>query len=378
MAVPEWWLPVLQRMTGLPDLAPRSLQRFVPTLRELSAHLNECEARRTAPVAYMRDRGLRESYLLYYVTSNFLKPDWPLGEIWPAGPPASAEPFRILDIGCGPGTGVAALHAWCDRVHPARPLSVRGIDSVEANASLYREMGRVLRAHTGHAVDCTAVVGDALRLEGESRGYDLLMGMNVLNELHPSAHARFLARCAELLMPGGKLLLIEPALRATSRGLLALRDKAVQEGWTVELPCFRQDACPALAGEKDWCHHDIAWERPDFIAWLDEEIGTIKRSLKFSCIVLHREEAATRWNHEGPSPLRVVSELFEEKGRSWCHACGAGGRRVYQRNRRDRSDANALFDELRRYDAILLEGETDRAHDVRISAECRVHRYPRG
>ncbi len=378
IAVPEWWKPVLKHVAGISDFEPRTLRRFVPPLQSLSAHLNELEARRVAAVPYMRDRLLREAYLLYYVTSNFLKPDWPLREVWPGGLPHGTESFRVLDIGCGPGTGIAALHAWCDSVHPVQPISVRGIDAVEANAALYRETGQALRARTGHAIDCDAAVGDARRLEREPGGYDLIMGLNVLNELPASAQPPFLAHCAELLLPGGRLLLIEPALHATSRALLTLRDQAVQSGWMVEAPCFRQGPCPALNREKDWCHHDMPWERPDFIAWLDEEIGNIKRSLKFSCLVLRRTNAGTPRNAGGPFPLRVVSELFEEKGRSWCHACGEHGRRVYQRNRRDRSDANALFDHLHRYDAILLEGELDRAHDVRIPVECRVRPYPDG
>ncbi len=374
-SLPHWWLPVLRKAAGISDFTPHSLQRYVPHLQQLSGYLNDVEERRSAAGSYMRDRRLREAYLLYYVTCNFLKLLWPLGELWPDGPPQNPEsesPFRVLDIGCGPGTGIAALHAWHDQCSGSRPISVKGIDSVSANAVLYREIGVMLRAESGHQIDCDAEVGDARHLEGESGSYDLVMGMNVLNEIPEPSQIRFLQRCAELLDSTGTLLLIEPALRTTSRGLLRLRDQAVKEGWNVRVPCFRQGECPALISEKDWCHHDVPWDRPDFIAWIGEEIGNIKKSLKFSCMVLSRNADIGKQPED--SMLRVVSELFVEKGRSWCFCCGGQGRRAYQRNHRDDSDLNTVFGELKRYDAIMIEGEEEREHDVRISANATVQR----
>ncbi|MBE0643796.1 MAG: class I SAM-dependent methyltransferase [Bacteroidetes bacterium] len=371
---PQWWLPVLQQIAGLPDFQVSTLQRFVPSLKQLSSHLNDVEERREKGAPYMRDRRLREAYLLYYATCNFLKLAWPLYELWPAGPPMGDAPLRILDVGCGPGTGIAALHAWADTHTSTRPLLVYGIDTVEGNATLYREMGRLLREHSGHDFACDATVGDARHLAGEEGSFDLVMGMNVLNEIPEVAQQRFLARCAELLAPGGAMVLIEPALRTTSRTLLQLRDHAVTQGWSVIAPCFRQGCCPALVNEKDWCHHDVPWERPPFIAWIDEEIGNIKRSLKFSTLVLSRDTTAVQGDSAGGTLQRVVSEMFVEKGRTWCFCCGVQGRRVYQRNHRDRSELNGAFDNLQRYDAIMVEGEETRAHDVRLGPEARVTR----
>jgi hypothetical protein len=198
------------------------------------------------------------------------------------------------------------------------------------------------------------------------------MAMNLLNEMTDASHPKFLSQCAELLLPGGALLLIEPALRATSRALLRLRDHAVIEGWRVRVPCFRQEDCPALVNEKDWCHHDLPWERPPFMAMLDDSIGNIKKSLKFSCVVISREGGEAAEVPDAPDRLRVVSELFVEKGRSWCFCCGAAGRLVYQRNTRDRSESNAAFDALRRYDALRVTGAEERAHDVRITESTEV------
>jgi 2-polyprenyl-3-methyl-5-hydroxy-6-metoxy-1,4-benzoquinol methylase len=377
--LPSWWAPVLRRSTGVHDFDPATLKQFVPSLENLSAHLNDLDDRRGMPPHYMRDRRMRAAYQLYYVTANLLKPLWALGELWPSGPPAGDGPLRVLDLGCGPGTGVAAMHAWCEHVTVSRPIHIEGIDAVEANAVLYRELGRLLAEESGHEIGCDSRRGDASRPSSDAGPYDLVIAMNLLNEL--PAPERFLSHCSDLLAPEGVLLLIEPALRTTSRGLLRLRDSAVQEGWQVLLPCFRQSTCPALINEKDWCHHDLPWVRPPYIAWLDEAIGNIKKSLKFSCLALRRiqgeidsTQAPQQPSHRCTEPQRVVSELFVEKGRSWCYCCGASGRRVYQRNTRDRDNANAAFDLLRRYDAVCLSHAEERSHDVRIHSGTQVWR----
>jgi SAM-dependent methyltransferase len=367
LSLPAWWPEVLQRIIGIRDFEAPSLQLFTSAIARLSGHLNDLEERHGTSSVYMRDRRLRHAYLLYYVTANLLKPVWALTQLWPEGPPRSAVPLRVLDIGCGPGTGVAAMHAWYGQTPRDRAIHIEGVDAVEANAALYREAGALLNGATGYGIGCEARAGDALRFRGEEVSYDLVLAMNLLNEMPDAAHPKFLSRCADLLLPGGVLLLIEPALRTTSRALLRLRDQAVSEGWRVRVPCFRQEDCPALANEKDWCHHDLPWERPAFMAWLDESIGNIKKSLKFSCIVLAREDGEARVATDASDRLRVVSELFVEKGRSWCFCCGAAGRLVYQRNTRDRSESNAAFDALQRYDTLLVTGAEQRGHDVRIS-----------
>ncbi|MBR9974468.1 MAG: methyltransferase domain-containing protein [Bacteroidetes bacterium] len=386
VAIPDWWDAVLRRVLELPDFDGRTLQRFVPPLEQLSEHLNAVDERSGRPSLYMHKRLLRETYLLYYSTANLLKPLWVLDQLWPEGPPPGPAPLRVLDLGCGPGTGIAALHVWTQRHPEGRPLLVKGIDASEANASLYRQVGDAIGAITGISIPCDVRQGDAARPPGEAASHDLVMALNLLNEIPEKKHAAFLSRCEELLVPGGVLLLVEPALRLTSRVLLRLRDHAVAEGWNVRVPCFRQADCPALVSEKDWCHHDLPWERPQHIAWLDEVVGNVKRSLKFSCLVLRKGgmdvpdtissedegKTAPQAEPQAAPRLRVVSELFVEKGRTWCHCCGEEGRRVYQRNHRDRSGDNADFDRCVRYDTLAVEGAEARLHDVRITAESTV------
>lgn len=380
--IPDWWDAVLRRVLGLPALDGKVLRDVVPSLEHLSTHLNAVDERSGRPSLYMQQRRLRETYLLYYSTANLLKPLWVLEQLWPDGPPPGPAPLRVLDLGCGPGTGIASLFAWMERHPQGRPLVVEGIDASEANAALYRRVGEEIGAITGTAISFNARQGDAVTPVGEAASHDLVLALNLLNEIPEKKHVAFLSRCEELLVPGGVLLLVEPALRATSRTMLRLRDHAVREGWQVRVPCFRQADCPALSAEKDWCHHDLPWERPPYIEWLDEAVGNVKRSLKFSCLALQKdgsdlEEAPSPENADGTASravrrLRVVSERFEEKGRTWCHCCGEEGRTVYQRNRRDRSETNGDFDHCVRYDVLTVEGVEPRAFDVRITVDSTV------
>ncbi|MDX9758377.1 MAG: small ribosomal subunit Rsm22 family protein [Bacteroidota bacterium] len=388
VVLPGWWPDVLRQFLGIADFTARSLAPFAAPLARLSDTLNDVDARRASTSAYMRDSRLRLAYQLYYLSVNLLKPRWALNELYPSGPPAGHEPFRVLDLGCGPGTGVAAMHAWAADVRSTRRIHVDGIDAVEANVARFRELGALLSAESGSPVDCDAWKGDATRPVTSATPYEVVMAMNLLNEIPETRHPHVLARCGAVLRPGGVLLLIEPALRETTRPLLRLRDRAVRSGWTVMLPCHRQGACPALENEKDWCHHSLPWERPPFIAFLDEAIGNVKTSLKFSCIVLRNdaatdvripaEEGGTEASGDRDSfgmdreRLRVVSEPFVEKGRRSCYCCGASGRRLYQRNDRDRSDVNAAFDLVTRWDSIDVRGAEPRRHDVKITAETRV------
>jgi ribosomal protein RSM22 (predicted rRNA methylase) len=210
-------------------------------------------------------------------------------------------------------------------------------------------------------------------MQGDER-HDLIILMNVLNEV--DAPASLLASLVDRLAPHGSVLIIEPALRTVSRGLLALRAEAVERGWTVYAPCFRQGDCPALEHENDWCHDELPWQRPRWYEALDDALGNVKHSLKYSSLLLNRHGATLADVLGQASPSRVVSEAMHEKGRMRLFLCGADGRVPCLRNTRDRSDANRGIDAVARYDIVEIQGEQRRAHDVLIAAETLVRRIP--
>ena len=376
LSLPPWWPAVLRSVGGVDVADEAQLRRQLPFLAELTSYLNDTGARQAGTRRYMKDRRLRGAYLLYYSTANMLKTSRVLRELRYAGQLPSSDPLRVLDLGAGPGTGVAGLAALLpaggesDR---GQSLQITAVDNVQANGAMYAEVARAVAQETGREIRVESVTADASarpRIDGE---YDLVLAMNMLNEIPVSRRSALLKWCGEHLSENGHLLLIEPALRETSRALLALRDGAVEDGWTVFSPCLRQSGCPALEKESDWCHDDVPWQRPAFMEILDEGMGNIKKSLKYSFLLLNRHGAtlhdALRSAHPDVSLQRVVSERFDEKGRVWWHMCGEGGRVVCQRNHRDRADGNADADHVARYDILALRGEEERAHDVRIPLE---------
>jgi hypothetical protein len=175
----------------------------------------------------------------------------------------------------------------------------------------------VLRARFGDrldlvAVDRTAAPGVtsanlALELPPVEGRFPLLVAAHLLNELFversPADRVALRARrvlewARALLAPGGMVILIEPALRETSRELLAVRDALVAAGLHVVAPCFRQGACPALGSERDWCHDTAA----------DPTRGRID----FSYLVLRAEPVPA-----APGLHRVVSDPLPDKGSGW-------------------------------------------------------------
>src|SRR6185436_5554877 len=115
---------------------------------------------------------------------------------------------------------------------------------------------------------------------------------HALNELWADAPDRLdrrAALCEELLArvrKGGSLVVVEPALRTTTRELLGVRDRLVARGYAVRAPCLFRGACPALEREVDWCHAERAWEPPPVLAELVAAAGLHKEALKMAYVVL--------------------------------------------------------------------------------------------
>jgi hypothetical protein len=191
----------------------------------------------------------------------------------------------------------------------------------------------------------------------------LIVAAHVLNELYAGRGAeaqiaeratRVLAWCRALLAAGGTVILLEPALRETSRALLSVRDRLLASGLHVVAPCFWTGPCPALGRERDWCH-DAA------------KVPSASR-VDFSYLVLRTEPLAA----PSANVYRVVSDLLVEKGRLKIFGCGPAGRQALVRLDRAATAANADFDQLERGDVVSIVGTTFTAEGQRLSAETKV------
>jgi hypothetical protein len=288
-------------------------------------------ARALVGTPYLADAELRGAYARDIAPRTEAALGRVLDRAWPAG---ARAPGRAIDLGAGTGA-----------------------------------VGRTLRARFGERlelveVDRTAGPGVvradlAVELPAVEGRFDLVVAAHLLNELfvgRPDRIARraqrVLAWVSALLAPEGRLILVEPALRDTSRELLAVRDQLLRAGLHVVAPCFWTGACPALDHERDWCH--------------DAAPVPSSPRVDFSYLVLCREPVP-------PRPLeRVVSDPLPEKGRLRLFVCGADGRRPLIRLSRHRAPANEPLDRAIRGDAISVENATQPGDELRVTADSRV------
>jgi ribosomal protein RSM22 (predicted rRNA methylase) len=332
--------------------------------------------------AYLRDRELREAYQAYFLPPNLAKIRALLCT-FPSQERAVLKKgnLRILDLGCGPGTAtLGALEFFAaEKTRPA--LTFVAVDQVSENLKIAEDLFNASRSRHDLVASLKTVrssIEDAVRLA--ETPFDLIILSNVLNELFVHEKDRIARRIAlvqgildHFLSHDGNCIIIEPALRATSRELLGVRDGLIELDYAVIAPCLRQSKCPALANPKDWCHEDIPWDPPDRIRKLDRLAGLRKDSLKFSYLVLrHTGEARTPRFSE--NSFRVVSDLLISKGKTELYLCGESGRSLAVRLDKDAAPENEVFEKLRRGDIACFERLIDEGKRLKIGKETAIIR----
>jgi SAM-dependent methyltransferase len=281
---------------------------------------------------YLKDPDLRREYDAEIAPRTEVQLERILAAI-----PAGFSPQRALDLGAGTGAAGRVL-----RTRYGKELELVSVDRVAGPGIIVAD---VMKASPPNGV---------------SGPFDLIVAAHLLCELKALdavARARLvLGWCSSLLSPGGRMVIVEPALKETSRELLMVRDRLVSESWFVEAPCFLQGPCPALQRERDWCHDSAPWPG-----------GRAPRA-DFSYLVLR---------HPGPvladeAKMRVTSDLIKEKGRMKLFACGASGRNAFVLQKRDRTDTNRAFQELTRGDVIRIDSTTESGDGLRIGPDSVV------
>lgn len=315
-------------------------------VRQLSLGLTR--ERSLAGARYMDDPRLLGAYLLFYWPISYGQARQALGEL-------PSRPRAALDLGSGPGpVGFAALDAGAAELTCA--------DRSKAALSLARE----LAAEAEEALATRE--WDPSRPSRLPDGrFDLVTMGHLLNELFkgaPDATARRAAlveQALSALKPGGTVLVIEPALRETSRALLEVRDVLVEKGFAVRAPCLFRGRCPALLKESDWCHAERTWRMPRLVEELARLAGLHKDALKMSYLALAPKGEA--WRELPPGRLfRIVSEPLEGKGRQRYVGCGPEGRMGVALQEKHRAEGNEVFFRLRRGDVIAI-GDTEQKGD---------------
>ena len=311
-----------------------------PPARGSAIHDGLVGARALIGTAYLADPELRREYARDIAPRTRAALAKILAQLFPTG---STPPRRALDLGTGTGAAVDAL-----RAHFGAALEVVGVDRVAAPGVVTADLAVALP-------------------EGAGR-FDLIVAAHLLGELYvhrprderADARARRVrAWAGSLLEAGGTIILVEPALRETSRELLAVRDQllALSE-LEIVAPCFWAGACPALARDRDWCH--------------DAAVVTGSPRVDFSYLVLRDARRTTT----GEPRYRIVSDPMPEKGRLKLYGCGPTGRHLFVRLDRHESAGNAAFADLVRGDVADVVGAARASDGLRIEAATSVNRVP--
>jgi SAM-dependent methyltransferase len=347
--------PRRQHAARAPDdaLAPDELREVGAAVARLSRGLTR--DRELAGARYLDEERLLGAYLLFYWPVSYLQARGILSEL-------PRRPRAVLDLGSGPGPAAfAALDAGASEVTAAD----RSARALAAACRLAAAAGEPLATRDWNPSRPGSLAG----LAGGRRFDAVTMG-HALNELFrgPDADARradLLEEVLALLQPGGSLVVIEPALRETSRALLRVRDLLVARGCAVRAPCLFRGPCPALLRDTDWCHAERAIEPPPLVAQIARAAGLRKEAVKMSYVVLASK--GEPWPEPPPGRVfRIVSEPLPSKGRLRYMGCGPEGRMGLSLQEKHVGDANRRFEHLLRGDVVEVTGGEPRGDGVAL------------
>ncbi len=347
-----------------PDrLAPDELKDVARAVERLSKGLTR--DRELAGARYMDEQHLLGAYLLFYWPTSYLQARGTLSEL-------PHRPGAVLDLGSGPGP--VAFAAWdagassvtaCDRSAPA--LATARALAAAAHVPLTTKEWNPTR-------------GRPLSELGTGRGFDTVAFGHVVNELFqgegaPERRAALLQEAAGLLRPGGSVLVIEPALRDTSRHLLEVRDLVVERGFAVRAPCLFRGPCPARGKESDWCHAERAIEPPPLVAEIARAAGLRREAVKMSYLAL--APPGEPWAEPPPvrpgaKLFRVVSEPLPSKGRLRYMGCGPEGRLGLALQEKHLQEGSRAFERLLRGDVVEVTAVEPSGDGLKLGPESEV------
>jgi SAM-dependent methyltransferase len=293
---------------------------------------------------------------LFFTIADAAKVHLPLGELAGGTAPAPAgfldgDELRVVDVGAGGGAMTIGLCTWlATRERRPRVRATLVDHDAVALAIAQDALTAVARALDIELAVETRDLDVATVTDTFGGSHDLVLAGSVLNELADSlalVHAMLAS-----LAPTGVLVVIEPALRSTSRALHRVRDALLDRGAAAVLaPCTRRSApCPALIDERDWCHEHRPLQLPPRTRQLAHVTGLRDGDMKLAYLSLCRAEAA-------PAPLdgwRVVSDPHASKGKLEMTLCGAPGWVPVRLLKRHRSLDNRALERAHRGDVLAI------------------------
>ena len=362
------------------QLSSVELQTVSKALLDLQRGLTG--TRELAGSGYMENTSYVGAYLLYYWPVSYLQISYATSDALKRIQPKMNEnqknkTLRILDLGSGPAPASAALIDAL-RYDESCSFEVTLVDSSEKALSLAQKVF----AQEYPAVATKKIICNFEKPVSLTDEYDVIVMCHALNELWKNEtdcierRTSFLEQIAAHLTDDGIMLLCEPALLATSRNLLKVRDMLLQKKFYVIAPCVKNEkqtcrilVCPALAaGENHTCHAEIEWQPCEPVSSLAQKAGLDRESVKMTYVVLQKqktsilqkEKHAVEEQSGNPAERkticgRVVSEgMLNKAGRIRFLICDGRNRIAVSAKKEDAHAKQIGFFSLKRLDSISL------------------------
>ncbi|HET9992363.1 MAG TPA: small ribosomal subunit Rsm22 family protein, partial [Kofleriaceae bacterium] len=259
-------LAAAREVLGAAPLAAAALHRAVVDRSERYTSERERLAR---PADRSADLAARAAF---FTIADAIKIQVPLAELRGRGALPSFAPLRVVDLGAGCGAlGLGLAAAGLSFSYQALD---RDGDALAIASKALRAFAPSIQVATT-ACDVTKQPLPAA---------DLIVMGTLLNELPPDKRLPLVERALAAIADDGAVIILEPALRDTTRALHELRDAILARGAAhVFAPCTRRGApCPALADADDWCHEDRLVKLPPHTAELARVTHLRDGNLKFS------------------------------------------------------------------------------------------------
>jgi ribosomal protein RSM22 (predicted rRNA methylase) len=310
-------------------LKAKHLATLPGTVRRLSAFLTV--ERENLPRDYMTRPEYLAAYLNYFLPWNIYRQ----GRLLQGLQLDLPEGARILDLGSGPLTFLQSM--WLARPQlRGRALEYIAVDRSESALKAGRRILEGLQASDREDSEKSAWkvrTSRSLSEKGRARA-DLLVAANFINELEGDSRGRqrrdaaeegeasseelLLEKWEQQVADNGAILLIEPAMRATSRRVSRVRQAALGRGWQVAAPCPHHGDCP-MPGVRGgpWCHFNFRPDgAPDWLTRFSRSVRLPKERGSLSFLLLTRGEAcpvtvAVPGPARGNLMVRAISEPFD-------------------------------------------------------------------
>ena len=386
-----------------------TLQRAAQNVVELQRGLTGSRA--LAGNGYMQKGESLQAYLLYYWPVSYAQTKAALQKVprffervAEFSSQAKKRAIRVLDLGSGPAPASCSLadlaqgrgeqnmafeFCLCDSSGDALSLGKKILEAAYAkNASVETRVCNLENVFqpkngapeiagkpqiAGSAQSAGKPKNGAAFLDGKK--FDFIIASHSLNELWKGQKNRgekiaaLLESLAGLLDDGGLMLLMEPALLATSRALIEARDSLIASGLKVASPCLQSASpCPALENPNATCHAQFDWEMPQIVADLARFAGLNRADVKMTYFVFEKAVAGSFGQEgdfgNGENSLQdqkvaalVVSEpMLNKAGRVRYVLCDGKARFTLSAKNGDHNAAAQGFFDLKRYDKIQIAG----------------------